>query len=155
MNGGVSMYCAYDGKHVIAFHDEKRVVEVYCYLIEKYHHKKIDVCFIKDKKIKYMEDISELYLVQYGDSYIQAGYVQYLEFSKVQIDSDHIQARDNLLQILELYDLSKSDTKKINGAIEVITKIIQEDSEYIPELSYLKRIKLEYDPYIYNKGIWN
>ena len=76
------MYAAFDGKDLIAFHEDKEVIELYCDIIENYHGTVLTIAKIKKKKCKKIKEFNDLYLVRYGEIYIQQGYVDYLDRSK-------------------------------------------------------------------------
>ena len=149
------MYVAYDGKDIIAFHEDKEVIEIYCDIIDTYHNIKLGIYKVKKKEAKKFKDFEDLYLVRYGETYIQQGYVDYMQFSSQQLNEDHVQARDILKRVLKTANLDKEESKSIKKTINILNDIIEDDSLYIPELSSLKRMKLEYDPYRYNYNIWN
>ena len=102
------------------------------------------------------ENYEDLYFVRYGrygDTYIQSGYLQYLEFVDDGLHDDHIFCRDILLRILELYDLPSNEKNSIRKTIKIIEEILDHEEGYIPELNSLKDIKQDYDPYIYNSKL--
>ena len=151
-----NMYCVFDEDRIIAFHDEKRVVESYCESIQKYHDKNLFIAKIKKhkkKKYKSLSNYYDLYLVRYGDTFVQSGYVQYLEINSPQVEYDHMQAKDTLLRIMEMETLSEKEKKAYQTVVKSIDKIIKEDREYTPDLKELERMKDQYFPYIHNKEI--
>ena len=149
------MYAAFDGKQIVAFHDEYRVVEEYCSLIEKNHNGRLSICKIKDKKCTKLDYFEDLYLVRYNETYVQSGYVLYLQILTDDYIHDHVYAKDILMRILEFYSFSKDEMKAIKKTIKILDNMIKDDSEYVPELSTLKSMEVDYQPYIYNKGIFN
>ena len=94
-----------------------------------------------------------MYLIRYGDTYVQSGYLLFVEISQSQISEDDQYALDILYRLLETARLSDKQSKKIMKAIKVMEKLVQEDREYIPSIEQLKRMKSDYEPYIYNTGL--
>jgi hypothetical protein len=149
------MYGAFDGKHVIAFHDEYRVVKSYCELIRKHHDVKLTICKIKNKKCRKLNDFDDLYLVRYNETYVQCGYLVYLQLLSDEYVYDHTYVKDILMRMMEVYEFSHDELKAIKKTIKIMDKIIKDESEFVPELSTLKQMELDYQPYFYNDGIWN
>lgn len=150
------MYCCIDEKkNIIAIHDDKDVVETYRDLIQKMHNIELSVGKIKKKMKNKLEKFSDLYLVRYGNTYVQSGYLLYLQLCSEQVKSDNRYAKDILLRLLETSRLNNKDAKKIMKAIEVMDKIEEEDNNYFPSLNELKGMKEFYDPYIYNSGLYD
>ncbi len=148
------MYAAFDGKDLIAFHEDEKVIELYCDIIEQYHGTVLTIAKIKKKKCKKIKEFNDLYLVRYGEIYIQQGYVDYMQFSCQQINEDHIQARDILMRIISTADLEKEEVKTLRKSVVILNDIINDEQYFIPDLPTLKRMKLDYDPYRYNYNIW-
>lgn len=150
------MYCVLNEEKIIAFHEEKRVVESYCESIKKYHNKTLMIAKIKKHKRKKLKNISnyyDLYLVRYGDTYVQSGYIEYLEMHSPQIEYDHLQAKDTLLRIMELEELSEKEKKAYQVVLRSLEEIIEEDRSYTPDIKELNQMKDQYLPYIYNKEL--
>ena len=148
------MYAVYDEKaHVIAIHDEIDVIEKYVKSVYRCHNVVLDFGKIKKSSLNKLEKYDDLYLIRYADTYVQSGYLQYVEFANSQFIEDDEYARDVLIRILEFSNLSKKESKKIKNAIKVINDILEEDREYTPSLDELKDLKLHYDPYIYSVGL--
>lgn len=152
------MYCVYDEnkKDIIAFHDDIDVVQCYVDSIYKHHSVSLKIGKIKRKKAEKYKDYEDLYLIRYGrygDTYIQSGYLQYLEFVDDGLHEDHIFCRDILLRLLEIYDLPINEKNNIKKTVKIIQNILDHEDGYIPELGSLKDIKQDYDPYIYNSRL--
>ena len=50
------MYAAFDGKDLIAFHEDEKVIELYCDIIEQYHGTVLTIAKIKKKKCKKIKE---------------------------------------------------------------------------------------------------
>lgn len=148
------MYCVYDdNSNVIAFHDEYDVVSSYIYHVKVSNKEtqELHIGKIKKKKIKNIIDYENLYLVRYGDTYVQSGYLDYLELISSQSIYDNQQCKDVLLKILECNPISDKERKAIEKTVDVIDKILTEAKEFTPTLSELKRCESDYAPYLYSK----
>ena len=149
------MYASIDvsGK-IIAIHDEKNIVEEYNDRVYYYHKIHLDIIKVKKKSVKKISYLDELYLIRYGETYVQAGYLTYIQLAYGQATDDEKYAKDILLRILELNKMSNKERKVLTKAVEILDRQIYSENQYTPSLSELKRLKSEYDPYIYNYGIY-
>jgi hypothetical protein len=148
------MFCVYDNNNnIIAFHDEYDVVESYIYHVKLSNPEVEDLHIgkIKKKKIKNIVDLDGLYLVRYGDTYVQSDYIEYLEIISSQSIDDNKQCKEVLLKILECNPLSNKERKYIEKTVEVIDRLLTESKEYTPTLSNLKKYEADFAPYLYNK----
>lgn len=148
------MYCVYDNnENVIAFHDDKDVVRTYILKLKSTNPTSQDLHIgkIKKKKIKSIVDLDNLYLVRYGDTYIQAGYIEYLELVSSQSIYDNKMCKDVLLKILECEPLLNKERKAVEKTVEIIDRFLTEAKEFTPTLNELKTYESDYAPYIYNK----
>lgn len=148
------MYCAYDQENnIIAYHDKKYVVEKYIDSIQILHKIRLNLGKIKKSSKYKLNGKDELYLIRYGDTYIQSGYLIYVELFQTQFIEDDQYALDVLCRIVETTRLTEKENKKIMKAIKVMEKLVYEDRQYIPSFNQLKSMKVDYDPYIYNTGL--
>ena len=148
------MYCAYDqDKNIIAFHDKKHVVEKYIDSIYKLHKIQLNKGKIKKSSKYKLAGKDDLYLIRYGDTYVQSGYLLFVQISQDQILEDEQYALDILYRLLETTRLNEKQSKKIMKAIGVMEKLVHEDREYVPSFDQLKTMKSDYEPYIYNTGL--
>ena len=151
------MYCILnEKKQMIAFHDELRVVELYKELIQKNHGINLEIRKIKKNYKKHIKDFDDLYLVKYGEAYVQSGYLLYLQLTSNQSIDDMQSTKDTLLMILETREnLTRKEEKNVKKVVELLDDLITEDSSYVPDLDTLKSMKQDYDPYFYNHDIWS
>ena len=146
------MFCVIDdNNHVVAFHEDEEVVKTYVEMIKRSKDKTYHIATIKDKKIKKIKDFEDLYLVRYGETYIQTEYLTYVELAtNSQIDSDNKLCKEILFRILETQNLDKDDKKTIMKCIKVIDNIIEENETYTPSLSELRTLKDDFESYMHN-----
>ena len=151
------MFCVYDDEeHVIAFHDYLDVVQEYVDNVKKSHENvNLHIGKIKRKKVKNLQDFYDLYLVRYGETYVQEGYMEYLSLVTDQVDYDNKLAIDILMRTLEDPRTTKKERQIMERAVYIMNRLAKEDATYTPTLKNLKDIKNEFDPYIYNHGSYN
>ena len=149
------MYCVYDNKdRVVAFHDEYDIVKTYVHRVNASHdnHNDLHIGKVKKKKVKKLEEFDNLYLVRYANTYVQAGYLVYLEMISAQHIEDEQQCRDVLLRILECDIISDKERKRLEQAVKVIDRLLEDSKRFTPSISELKGYEMDYSPYLYNKG---
>jgi len=145
------MYCVYDTTDkIIAFHDDIDVVTTYVTNIKKSNsdHPDLKIGKIKKKKVKSTIDFDDLYLVRYGDTYIQSKYIMYGELLSGQCIYDNQHCRDTLLRILECDDITPKERKTIERTVKIIDRILQNDKEYTPTIQLLKTCEMDYAQYM-------
>jgi hypothetical protein len=148
------MYCVYDDRNnIVAFHDDLDIVETYVEHVKLTNedHPELHIGKIKKKKLKNLTDLDNLYLVRYSDTYVQSGYLIYLELISSQHIYDEQQCRDTLLKILECNIITDKERKSIERTVEVIDRFLQESKKFTPSLNELQRCEADYAPYMYNK----
>ena len=146
------MYAVFDTESLsnnpklIAFHSDKLVAETYTYVMNSEHKHKYKVRKIKSKDFyKMYKNPDDLYLVRYGDNYVQVKYLDYLSMMSDQVIYDNKYAKDILLKVLEARDLSKREKKVLQKAILLLEDIIHDDESYVPDEKELNGIKEYYD----------
>lgn len=146
------MYCAINKNgDIVGYNEDYDVVYDYIHNLNK--SKEDDDCNlkivkIKNKKFNKIPGLDDLYLVRYKSTYIQSGYILYLQLVSGEIAEDNVYVKDILLRVLEVYDLSNKESKIICKAIKVLDKIIEDEGSYTPSLKELNIYKNEYEPYI-------
>lgn len=150
------MYCVLSNKEIIAFHKKRYVCDVYIKNL-KDTYKDDDGEFIlyikkiKDKKARLHQDFDKLYLVRYGDTYIQSEYIDYVSIQTEQIMHDNKYAMDVLIRLIDTeFPLSKKEKKYVENTIAILYNIIKEDEKYTPSLKDLKALEDFYEPYLNN-----
>lgn len=143
------MFCVYnEHEEIQAFHKKLDVVKKYVKSISSYDHGDMQFFIIKKKRTEINPSIlNDLYLIPYGESYIQQGYTDYLELAT---DSSMNYLKDCIDCCFQLYkrrDLDTKEKKVIYKAIEIMVDIYDKDTLTVPTLSELKRMKELYQPY--------
>ena len=149
------MYASIDisGK-IIAIHDEKNIVEEYNNRVYYYHKIHLDIIKVKKKSVKKISYLDDLYLVRYGETYVQAGYLTYIQLAYDQMSEDLKFAQEIILRTLEINELSSKESKVLAKSAAILGRLHYESESYTPSLNELKSLKDSYDPYIYNYGMY-
>ena len=148
------MFCVYDEKgELIAFHDYVDVVESYVNHI-KAHHKDAELHIGKIKRKKIKERLYDLYLVRYAETYVQQGYLDYLSFYSDQGIYDIKYAKEVLIRLLGGGVYEGKEKKNLEKTILLLDKELEDEENYTPTLSQLKRLKMNYESYQYNMGCY-
>lgn len=147
------MYCVFDDDYnIIAYHDELYVVSKYVRSIFNCHGIELGIGKIKNNSDK-LKGKDDLYLIRYADTYVQLGYLQYIDIFQTQFIEDDEKALNVIRRILEVTELKDKERKILNKACKVIKNILDDDREYTSSLDELKQLKYRYDPYIYNRDL--
>lgn len=149
------MFICHDNGKLIAFHEDEEVVDIYIETIYKYHDVRLSKKKIRKKKLKSIDLNDDLYLVRYGETFVQSGYTTYLQIQSDQYIEDEKYARDILYRLLETRSVKGKKLRRIKSAIKILEDFIYEDESYIPDLKELKRMKLDYGPYFLNTGVFD
>ena len=107
---------------------------------------------MKNKKAKNDSNFDDLYLVRYHNTYIQAGYIDYLDISGEQVFYDNTYALDVLLKYLDTnYPMNKKDRKHLEHTVTFLYNTIKDNEKYTPSLSDLKALEEQYSYYMYGR----
>ena len=147
----IMYYVIENGKEIIAFHREKRVVQKYCeLLLQKYDDLKLSVNKEKNKKSYKRIEFDDLYLVRYKETFIQRKYIDTLELYDDGYTDDFITVKDILLRTVQTYDIGKKDLKSIRKVIMLMEDLAKDEGSYTPSLKDLKEMESDMNYYIYN-----
>lgn len=131
---------------VIAISDDKKIVKKYIQNVKLSNpEESLTYCKMKCKTI----ENDDLMLVRYGHTYIQKGYIQYLDLANNQIAEDEQFTMDVLIRMIEMYDLKKNEIKALKKAIIIVDKYRRAESEYTPNLKQLNSYKEHFEPYLH------
>ena len=147
------MYCAYDMDlgRIVAYHDDQSVVETYVRNVVRSHPEiePLKIMKVKRKEVKYLDDYESLYLVRCGETYIQSGYIEYLNLTSSQFVYDERYARDVMLRILEMGQITEAKkVKSLKKAIKIMDELLYDSEAYTPSLKELKTMEMDYMPYM-------
>lgn len=143
----MNAYIIYDEQQrVVAYTDDKEILEKYLFNIEKTTHKKYSFKKIKYKHIKNISEYDDLYLIRYGDTYIPNKYYKYMELCDTKEETR--QVIDYLIRQLEQRELRDKKRKLVEKMILLIEKWYEEEKEYTPTNEELQNIEDHYKPYI-------
>lgn len=154
----MGIYCVYKTTNyqLIAFHEELKVVETYHRLLKKYHpDAPIEIGKVKRKKLKQIRHYEDLYLVRYGKTYVQCGYLEYLSIQSDEWIYDTKLCIDVLVRTMSMEGLDKKESDVLKKAVLIMDRILKEGEEYTPTLENLRNMKDEYEYYLYNHGCYD
>lgn len=132
------MYQIYSDKlgKVIAYHSEKRVVKRYRDRYPSSIEDILRISKIDDNNLP--DDYGGLYLVKYGDTYIQYKYLETVQIDYEVIKEDYLSTHD-VLQKLAEQTKSKKKAKKIMEVDRFILKEIEKATDYLCSIPDLER----------------
>lgn len=116
------VYCVFLNSKIIAVHDEKKVVQMYCKDIYDIYHIESEIMTI-DKKELNKNIYTDLYLIRYGSSYIQSCYYGVAKYDDEQFLYDLNYSKDVLIRLLE-FEKNEKKSKHLRKSIEIIEKEI-------------------------------
>lgn len=139
--------------NIIAVTDDKKVIlEYYNKLIKHHPESSYSIIKIKKKKKEKIENIDELYLVKYKNSYVPNGYLDTISlFSSM--NNDFIYEYNNTIEVLsriiinENENLDKDEIKNLKKSIKILNKLIDlnESDDYTYSEKELKEYENEYE----------
>ncbi len=136
-------------KSIIAFHKKKDIIIKYC----KNANRDIDdknckvfAIKIENKKAKQFQDYEDLYLVRYGQTYIQSKYLETHQLDSDTLIDDLKYTRDILYRIIE-FNTNKKDIKTLTKAIEIVEHEIDIAKGYTPSIKELVNRFHHYEEY--------
>ena len=142
------MYAVIDMKlhKPIAFHKEKRIVLKYKI---KYELTNADA-MLRIAKMKRQDfqryDYADLYLVKYGDAYVQSMYLEAAQFDLEPIVEDLLHAHDVLQRIME-FCKSKKKIKDLLKADDIIMEELSTCQKDVYDIKLLHNIKMDIEEY--------
>jgi len=150
------VYCAYDTDmgRIVAYHDSQSVVETYVQNVVKSHPEiePLKIIKVKRKEVKRLDDYESLYLVRCGETYVQSGYIEYLNLSSSQFIYDERYARDVMLRVLEMGQISEAKkVKRLKKAIKIMDELLYDSESYTPSLKELRTMEMDLLPYMNNR----
>ena len=143
------MYCVFENGNIIAIHNKKEVIKEYCDRLSESHPEKELLYYAKIKrksKIEKSKKYEELYLVPYMDTFVQSGYVKYLDIAEP--DVSYRDTQKVLINIIETNHLGRKERKAYENVILSLEKLRKRDMKYTPSIEELERMKDQYLPYI-------
>ena len=129
---------------IIAYHKKYEVVENYCEYISNHYDITSDI--VKIPKSTKIHEYDDLYLVRYGDSYIQLKYYEVAQEQDEELLYDLNITKDVLLRTLEFTE-DKKERKNIEKTLSVIERQIsriKSESADPNTLEHLYQLKMSY-----------
>ena len=141
----IFMLCTKDGD-AVAFHKEKRVIQKFKMDYEISNNTDLNLFVIKGKNINKYPDYSDLYLVKYGENYVQTKYFYIADVEYGQILYDFNYAKDVLNHIIEFTKDNKKE-KHLLKAVEILEDEIKNIQSNVSSIDVLEEIDTEYNTY--------
>lgn len=116
------MYGVVMNNTIIGIHEDINICNAYLNDVRINKNSLCSVVKLK-KKHKKIDKLYDLYLLKYGDSYIQTKYYDTLEYEDSVIIDQYIEAKNTLLSLLNFIDDEK-EKKHINKTILILDKHI-------------------------------
>ena len=138
--------CKRNNMKFIAFHNEKRVIIKFKQDYELSNKEDLVLVALKQKEIEKFSDYSDLYLVRYGENYVQSKFLYIAQLDYGQIEYDYNYAKDVLNCILEFIDDDKK-SKRLMQAIRIIEEELESIQSNIPSIESLTELDEEYKIY--------
>lgn len=134
------VYGVFDGKHLVAYHEEKRAAMNYVigvwnssYKIKKLHK----------QKLKTIPDYEDLYLVRFGRTFIQVGYLSYAEEDQKRILNELYFVKDILRKYVETEYLTDDKERQLSllDTIDMLDEQIELEEFSVDPPEVLEEIK--------------
>lgn len=138
-------------KKIIAYHLEKRVVRKY-----KEHYEKNTDDTLKISKIDHNDlpvDYYDLYLIKYGENYIQDKYYEIYQVDVEVIVDDYFYAHDVILRACKTVKNNKKKVKRLLKADSIILEEVEKISSEFYDCKKLEERKKELD--MWKNKIWD
>lgn len=143
------MFCVIEHGNIIAIHRKKEVIKEYCdHLQENYPNKELYIVKLR-KNAKFIDKnrFDDLYLCGYMNTYIQSGYVKYLDIVKSPHNNKFEIAYELLMDISQNLDISKKEKRSITNVLRILERIKKKERNFTPSLEELEMLKEQYLPY--------
>lgn len=135
---------------IIGFHDKKSVANRYKERLTQ--EVKRDDFYVEKKKesqLANLPDYLDLYLIRYGNNYVQSKYYEYIKDDLSTLLNEYKFAIDVLMKIFEYEKISNKKKKILKDAIMIIEDRIDENVDVFLTPDQLERMKSQYDSFRY------
>lgn len=134
--------------NIICYHEDLDVINRYGETVEKTNPGSSQFYEIGRAKIKDLKRIPsyyDFYLVRYGSSYIQAGYMELVEHDLATALKELAFAKEIIFKHLEFTQLSVKDKGVLQKACGILQELELDIAEETPTLDELKIHKMDYE----------
>lgn len=143
---------------LIAYHEDLDVVKEYVRNV-KISHPDTDLVVGKmsEKFVKRKDPENELYLVRYSETYVQSGYLIYLEVNSGQHIYDMKYCKEIIMRTIKECkdDLDDKDVKCLKKAAKIFDEILFDAETFTPSMEELRGLRETIEPYMqYNRGVY-
>lgn len=142
---------------LVAYHEDLDVVNEYISNV-KVSHPDTDLIVGKmsEKYVKKKDPKHDLYLVRYSETYVQTGYVSYLEIESSQYIYDMRYAKEIIIRTIDQWkdDLNDKDIKHLKKTAKIFDDILFDAESFTPTLDELKGMQDHLESYMYNRNTY-
>lgn len=142
---------------LVAYHEDLDVVNEYISNV-KVSHPDTDLIVGKmsEKYIKKKDPKHDLYLVRYSETYVQTGYVSYLEIESSQYIYDMRYVKEIIIRTIDQWkdDLNDKDIKHLKKTAKIFDDILFDAESFTPTLDELKGMQDHLESYMYNRNTY-
>lgn len=142
---------------LVAYHEDLDVVNEYISNV-KVSHPDTDLIVGKmsEKYVKKKDPKHDLYLVRYSETYVQTGYVSYLEIESSQYIYDMRYVKEIIIRTIDQWkdDLNDKDIKHLKKAAKIFDDILFDAESFTPTLDELKGMQDHLESYMYNRNTY-
>ena len=142
---------------LVAYHEDLDVVNEYVSNV-KVSHPDTDLIVGKmsEKYVKKKDPKHDLYLVRYSETYVQTGYVSYLEIESSQYIYDMRYVKEIIIRTIDQWkdDLNDKDIKHLKKTAKIFDDILFDAESFTPTLDELKGMRDHLESYMYNRNTY-
>lgn len=142
---------------LVAYHEDLDVVNEYINNV-KVSHPDTDLIVGKmsEKYVKKKDPKHDLYLVRYSETYVQTGYVSYLEIESSQYIYDMRYVKEIIIRTIDQWkdDLNDKDIKHLKKTAKIFDDILFDAESFTPTLDELKGMQDHLESYMYNRNTY-
>lgn len=142
---------------LVAYHEDLDVVNEYVSNV-KVSHPDTDLIVGKmsEKYVKKKDPKHDLYLVRYSETYVQTGYVSYLEIESSQHIYDMRYVKEIIIRTIDQWkdDLNDKDIKHLKKTAKIFDDILFDAESFTPTLDELKGMRDHLESYMYNRNTY-
>lgn len=142
---------------LVAYHEDLDVVNEYISNV-KVSHPDTDLIVGKmsEKYVKKKDPKHDLYLVRYSETYVQTGYVSYLEIESSQYIYDMRYVKEIIIRTIDQWkdDLNDKDIKHLKKTAKIFDDILFDAESFTPTLDELKGMQDHLESYMYNRNTY-
>lgn len=137
-----------ENNNIIAFHEDQDIVNLYLENLDDEASSNLECKKVKISDGK-LPKYTDKYLVPYNKTYIQEGYIQFLDIVNDNNTINDLKFTREMLMSLVDRKIIKSDKKKkkICSVVDMLNKLIEDEDYYTPSINQLENYKSNFEYY--------